>query len=240
MKSLKYILFALLFLPSFMASAQEAPPDTAQVAEEEDDDTIYEDESGYIDYRSNDAFRLLDTLRGQLGIYALTMPFINQQAFGGGIDMAAWYTNNCAVGISMEFSWRGVNADFGYNIGQARILHYDFSLFNELKLTQWQGLEVATRLYTGYSAFNLDDKSVKVPSTWYDEYGNAYEGEEPLRVATNRYMRIAPAAVLRYHLSRNFMLEGSAVYNFFIGQTNFGHRNDFNNYQLHFGIKCNL
>lgn len=201
------------------------------------DEIIYEDEEAVSDYRAQGPFRLLDSLRGQLGVFALSTPFAGRQTFGGGMDAQAWYTSSLSVGFSVCVAGRRIDQTFGYAAAEPRILYYNVSLFNELMLLRWYGLEVASRLYTGYSAFHLDDRSVMVPYTWYDDYGNAFEGEKPLPVAKNHFFHIAPAAVLRCHISPRIMLEGSFAYNWFVGGASFGRSSDFSNYQAQLGFK---
>ncbi len=231
MRKLSFILLPFLLLTATLSFAQES---------DSTDDTVYEDESEYIDYKSHDMFRLLDTLEGQIGVYLASTPFMGQQSFGGGLDLQGWYTNSFAAGISLTITGRKVSPTFGYDIGQSLLTYYDISLFNEFKMLQRHRFEAAFRLYTGVSIFHLADNTIKERYTWYDEYGFAYEGERALPIANNVFMRVAPAFVLRYRVSRNVMIEGSAAYNFFVGGPKFGQLNDFNNYQLQLGIKANL
>lgn len=226
------ILFLLLLLSASATYAQDIVPDEA--------DTIYEDESTYIDYESQDMFRLLDSPRVQIGLFLATTPFMTQQSFGGGIDVQAWYTNNLAVGLSFSGTGRKVTPTFGYLIGQSLLTCWEVSLFNELKLKQWHGFEAGLRLYTGYANFNLADNTLKEKYTWYDEYGFAYEGERAVTIARNHFLRLAPAVTLRYAINRDVLIEGSAAYNFYIGGPNFGALNDFRNYQLQLGVKINV
>jgi hypothetical protein len=235
MKSLKFILLPFLLLAAALSYGQE--PGESDSTEEEAQEIVFEDES--FSYRTLDMFRILPQPRGQVGLFAISTPFMTQQSFGGGLDAQAWYTNNLAVGLSLGITGRKITPTFGYYIGQSVLTYYDLSLFNEFKLTNWHGFEPAFRLYTGFSVFHLADNTLKETYTWYDEYGFAYEGERNVTIARNTFMRVAPAFVLRYALGRYVALEATAAYNFFAGGPNFGTNSDFNNYQLQLGVKFN-
>lgn len=198
------------------------------------------DNAGETYSQQSSPFQPLDSIKGQIGLFALTTPFMQQQSFGGGIDVQAWYTDNLSVGLSASVAGRKVTPTFGYAIGQSLLTYYDISLLNEYKVQQWGRLEAAVRLYTGFAAFHLADNSIKVPYTWYDEYGFAYEGEKALPVENNYFFRVAPAFVLRYRVGARVMIEGSAAYNFFIGNARFGRSKDFNNYVAQLGVKIDL
>lgn len=224
MKRFTYTLLPLLFF---------AFATHAQVTDGNDDtgDTYSEPSS---------PFHPLDSIKGQIGLFALTTPFMQQQSFGGGIDIQAWYTNNLSVGLSVGVAGRKVTPTFGYAIGQSLLTYYDISLLNEYKIQQWGRLEAAVRLYTGFAVFHLADNSIKVPYTWYDEYGFAYEGEKALPVENNYFFRVAPAFALRYRVASRVMIEGSTAYNFFIGNARFGRSRDFNNYVVQLGVKIDF
>lgn len=230
MKKIVYVLIPLLFLFAYAATAQE----------NDTEETIFDDESGYISYEDRSPFRLLDSVQPRLGAYLATTPFFTQQSFGAGLDLSVRYTNNLSAGISLTATGRNVKPDFGYNIGESKLMYYDLSLFNEAELYRQHGLEVAFRLYTGLSVFHLADNSIKERYWWYDDYGNQFEGERALSIAYNYFLRIEPALVLRYRLSYTVMIEGNAGYNFFAGKAKFGQRSDFDNYQLQLGIKVDL
>jgi hypothetical protein len=168
------------------------------------------------------------------------MPFINQQAFGGGLDFQIGYTNNCSVGLSMTMMGRKIDQKFGYNIGEPKLRYYEFNLYNEIKVLQWKRLQAAIRLNTGYAAFRLSDNSIKEKYWWYDEYGNAYEGERALTIEKNKFFKVAPVLYLRYKIAYRVAIEASAGYNFYIGDAQFGRNTDFNNYMLQIGVKFDV
>ncbi len=237
---MKRFTFTLLSLLALLSTAHAQATDTAAYT----DTAIYADdyqaEDEYTDYEQHNMFRPLDSLKGQMGFFALTTPFMQQQSYGGGLDLQAWYTDNLSIGISLSASGRKVTPTFGYAIGQSQLTYYDISLFNEFKVQQWNRLEAGLRLYTGFSAFHLADKSIMVPYTWYDEYGIAYEGEKPLPIDNNYFLRVAPAFVLRYRVHSHVLIEGSMAYNFFIGNARFGSSKDFSNYVVQLGVKIDM
>ncbi|WP_118975959.1 hypothetical protein [Taibaiella koreensis] len=225
MKSFTYILFPLFFL-ALAANAQ--------------DETNTPDGDEYVNYRQHNTFRLLEHPRTQTGIHGVTTPFMKQQSFGASVDMQTWYTEDLSVGLSFTITGRKVTPSFGYAIGQPLLTYYDISLFNEFKVQQWGRLQAAVRLYTGFAAFHLADNSIQVPYTWYDENGFAYEGERALSIDNNYFMRVAPAFVLRYSITPGIQIEGSAAYNFFIGNAHFGSSKDFNNYMAQLGVRVDI
>lgn len=186
---------------------------------------------------SDQPFRVLDTPRASLGIFAATMPFIRQQSFGLGADMKLNITPMFSMGISGLVTGRKVDPKFGYNIGEAKLLYYDISLFPELTLYRNRGLEAAVRLYAGFSAFNLSDNSIRETYWWYDEYGNAYQGERALPIANNYFLRLAPAFAVSYRVARDVRLEASGSYSMFFGEATYAHRSDFNNYVFQLGVR---
>jgi hypothetical protein len=234
MKCCTFLLIPLLLF-TYTSFSQE---DTEQDQEAEAE--VYIEENAFIDYKTRNPFHLLEDLNLDLGLYAATMPFIDQQAFGGGFDLQVGYTNNCAVGLSMAMMGRSMNQKFGYNIGEPKLLYYELNLYNEIKVLQWRRLETAIRLNTGYAAFRLSDNSIKEKYWWYDEYGNAYEGEKALTIETNHFFKVAPALYLRYDVTHYIAIEASAGYNFYIGDAQYGGNADFNNYMLQLGIKFAL
>jgi len=233
MKRFTFTLLSLILSASFSPAQEEAVPGTP-------DTLLYEDESCTVSYRENDMFRLLKEPMGQIGLHFLHTPLMKQQAFGIAFDLTARYTQNLAAGLSLSFASRKIVADFGYMLGEPLLNYFDISLFNEFRFVQWHGLDLGLRLNTGYSTFRLCDNSVKETYTWYDEFGNAYEGESPLSVASNSFMRIAPELMVQYHFTRGLAAEAGAAYNFFLGSPRFGHNSDFRNYQLRLGLKVDL
>lgn len=199
-----------------------------------------DNDDSYTDYTAYKPFQLLDTPRAQLGIFAATMPFIRQQSFGLGADAKLRITNSFSLGVSGLVTGRNVDPKFGYNIGEAKLLYYDVSIFPEFTLYRNKGLEAGIRLYTGFSGFNLSDNSIKEKYIWYDEYGFAYEGERALPVANNYFLRIAPAFTVSYRVARNVSIEASGSYSMFFGQAKYAHRSDFNNYVLQLGIRVDM
>jgi hypothetical protein len=234
MKCLKLLLI-LLFLFTYTSFAQE---DTDQDSETEEEVCV--EENAFIDYKTRNPFHFLEYLDIDLGLYAATMPFINQQAFGGGLDFQIGYTNNCSVGLSVAMMGRKVDPKFGYNIGESKLHYVELNLYNEIKVFQWKKLQTAIRLNTGYAAFKLSDNSIKEKYLWYDEYGNAYEGERALTIETNKFFKVAPVLYLRYHVAYHVGIEASAGYNFYIGDAQYGRNADFNNYMLQLGVKFDL
>lgn len=230
MKKIFYVLMPLFLLAAGRATAQE----------DQTEATNFDDESGYISYEDRSPFRLLDSVQPRLGVFLATTPFFTQQSFGAGLDLSIRYTNNLSVGFSFAATGRNVKPDFGYNIGESKLMFYDISLFNELEVYKQRRLEVALRLYTGLSVFHLADNSIKERYWWYDDYGNQFEGERALPIANNYFFRVEPALVLRYRLSYNILIEGNAGYNFFAGKAKFGQRNNFDNYLIQLGIKADL
>lgn len=219
MKRLLYLLLLLTFsLPGFA---------------QDHDDT-------YTDYPAFRPFELLDTPRAQIGLFAATMPFIRQQSFGGGGDVKLKITNAFSLGVSGLVTGRTVEPKFGYNIGEAKLVYYDISVFPEFTLYHNRGLEAAVRLYTGFSAFNLADNSIKEKYWYYDEYGFEYEGERALPIANNYFLRVAPAFVVSYRVARDVSIEASGSYSMFFGQAKYAHRSDFNNYVLQLGVRIDM
>lgn len=194
----------------------------------------------YTDYPSYKPFQLLDTPKTQLGIFAVTMPFMRQQSFGVAADIKIRLANSFSLGLSGLVTGRKVDPKFGYNIGEAKLLYYDVSVFPEFTLYKNRGLEAAFRLYAGFSGFNLSDNSIKEKYWWYDEYGNAYEGERALPVANNYFLRIAPAFAVSYRVARDVSIEASGSYSMFFGAAQYAHRSDFNNYVLQLGIRVDM
>jgi hypothetical protein len=172
-----------------------------------------------------------------LSLYALHMPFLNQPAFGAGFSMAGNYASEGALGLNLNVAGRNITRDFGYEIGEARLTYFDISLFHEYRLQQWNRLSVAFNLYAGLASFRLSDNSIKEKYTWVDEYGITYEGERALPVENNYYMRIAPAANLRYQLSPQIDVEASGVYNFYAGGSRYGRTFEFNGYMVQLGLR---
>jgi hypothetical protein len=231
--------FKLLLLPFslFFITNSFAQENQDQIVNEE----VYEDDI-YLDYRKQDPFRLLDTTTATMsfGIYLASLPFIDQQSFGGGFYYQVKYTNNLSAGLSFAITGRKVSPTFGYNIGESRLMYYDVSLYNELKVLQWKRFEAAVRLNTGFSVFHLADNSIREKYVWYDEYGIPYEAERPLSIANNNFFKIGPAFSLKYKIAYHIAIEASAAYNFYIGNAKYGNRSDFNNYMLQLGMKFDL
>lgn len=234
MKCLTFLLIPLLLLTNNGFAQEDADQD--QETEEE----VYIEENAFIDYKTRNSFRFLESLDLDLGLYAATMPFINQQAFGGGLDFQIGYTNNCSVGLSLTMMGRKVDPKFGYNIGESKLQYLELNLYNEIKVLEWRRLETAIRLNTGYAAFKLSDNSIKEKYWWYDEYGNEYEGERALAIETNKFFKVAPVLYLRYHVARYVAIEASAAYNFYIGDAQYGRNADFNHYMMQLGVKFDL
>lgn len=234
MKCYTFLLIPFLLLTNNGFAQEEADPDQETVEE------VQIEENAYIDYKTQNPFRLLETLDLNLGLYAATMPFMSQQAFGGGLDFQIGYTNNCSVGLSLAMMGRKVDPKFGYNIGESQLQYFELNLYNEIKVLEWRRLQAAIRLNTGYAAFKLSDNSVKEKYFWYDEYGNEYEGERTLPIATNKFFKVEPVLYLRYKVAYRVAIEGSAGYNFYIGDTHYGRNTDFNNYLLQLGVKFDL
>ncbi len=185
-------------------------------------------------------FRVLDTPRASLGIFAASMPFMRQQSFGLGADVKMNITPMFSLGLSGLVTGRKVDPKFGYNIGEAKLLYYDISLFPEFTLYRNKGLEAAVRLYAGFSGFNLSDNSIRETYWWYDEYGYAYQGERALPIANNYFLRIAPAFAVSYRVARDVSLEASGSYSMFFGQATYAHRSDFNNYVVQLGVRVDI
>ncbi len=122
---------------------------------------IFAQDNDYDDGHNDKPFQMLDTPRAQLGIFAATMPFIRQQSFGLGADIKAQLTHAFSLGLSGLVTGRKVEPKFGYNIGEAKLLYYDVSIYPEFTLYKHKGPEAGIRLYTGFSAFNLSDNSIK-------------------------------------------------------------------------------
>jgi hypothetical protein len=234
MKCFTFLLIPLLLF-TYTSFAQEDADEDCETEKE-----VYIEEDAYIDYKSRGPFRFLESLDADLGLYVASMPFINQQAFGGGLDFQIGYTDNCSVGLSMSMMGRKVDRQFGYNIGQPKLHYFEFNLYNEIKVLQWRRLQAAIRLNTGYAVFRLSDNSIKEKYWWYDEYGNAYEGEKALTVETNKFFKVAPVLYLRYKVAYRVAIEAGAGYNFYIGDAQFGRNADFNNYMLQLGVKFHL
>lgn len=234
MKCRTFLLIPLLLFAYTSFAQEDAEQD--QDAEEE----VYIEENTFIDYKTRNPFRLLDYLDIDMGLYAATMPFINQQAFGGGLDLRIGYTNNCFVGLSLAMMGRKVDPKFGYNIGESKLQYFEVNLYNEIKVLQWRRLEAAIRLNTGYAAFKLSDNTIKEKYYWYDEYGNAYEGERALPIETNKFFKVAPVLYLRYRVAPHVAIEASAAYNFYIGDARYGRNADFNNYMTQLGVKFDI
>jgi hypothetical protein len=212
----------------------------AQCDDDADTAALQFDEDQYMDYNKFQPFQFLEHANFGLGISALTMPFLHQQAYGLGLDFQAFYTNSFAVGVSISMAGRKVDPKFGYNIGESKLFYIDLSLYNEAKLLQWRRFSLATRLNMGYAAFHLSDNSIKEKYTWYDENGIPYEGERALPIAANKFFKLAPALHLRYQIAYQVVIEASAAYNWYIGDTQFGHNADFNNYMLQLGLKWGI
>jgi hypothetical protein len=234
MKCLTFLLIPLLLFTNSVFAQEDTDPDPETVEE------VQIEENAYIDYKTQDPFRFLETLDLNLGLYAATMPFINQQAFGGGIDFQIGYTNSCSVGLSFTMMGRKVDPKFGYNIGESKLQYLEFNLYNEIKVLEWRRLQTAIRLNMGYATFRLSDNSIKEKYFWYDEYGNEYEGERALPIETNKFFKVAPVLYLRYHVARYIAIEASAGYNFYVGDVQYGRKADFNNYMLQLGLKFDL
>jgi hypothetical protein len=232
MKCLYFLLIPFLFF-STNSRAQE---DTTTDANEE----VYEEDNTDLSYNAMNPFRFVDSPICFLGIYGSSMPFVRQQAFGGGIDFQIGYTSNCSVGLSLSFLGRRVDPKFGYNIGESQLTYYELNFYNEIKFLQWRRLSAAVRLNTGYAAFHLADNSIKEKYTWYDEYGNAYEGERALSIETNKFFKLAPVLYLRYKVTYHMAIEASAGYNWYIGNAQFGRNADFNNYMVQLGLKWDI
>lgn len=234
MKCFKLLLisFSLFFITSSFAQENQK-----QIV----DEVVYQDDVS-LDYRKQDAFRLLDSTTAtlSLGIYVASMPFISQQSFGGGLDFQAKYTNNLSAGLSFTITSRKVDPTFGYNIGESLLMYYDVSLYNEFKVLQWKRLEAAVRLNTGFAVFHLADNSIQEKYVWYDEYGIPYEGERALSIANNNFFKVAPVFSLKYQIAYHVAIEANVAYNFYIGNAKYGERSDFNNYMLQFGMKFDL
>jgi hypothetical protein len=235
---MKYLTY--LLLPLFLCLATSSFAQQEETALPDDTDTAYAEDYEEIAESRNGFFQFLDTPRGQLGLYLATSPFIRQQSFGGGFDVQGWFTNNYALGLSLVLTGRKVDPKFGYDIGEARLVYYDISLFQELMVYQQKRMEAGIRLYTGVSVFSLSDNSIMETVWVYDENGYGYEVERPLPIASNIFFKVAPAFVLRYRVAKNIHIEGNAGYNFLIGRAKYGTRGDFNNYILQLGIKVDV
>lgn len=225
---MKYILLLLcLTLFGYSLSAQEG-----------DLYTEYDDQ--YINYeKETKPFRFLDSPMTRFGVYAVTTPFFQQQAFGFGIDAQLQITNNFSTGFSLTAASRKISPDFGYTIGEARMTFGDISWLNELTLIQENNFEIGVRVALGWASYMLRDNSIKERYWVWTEYGG-YEAEQPLLVAHNKFFKLAPGLALRYRLGKDIQLEANGAYNFYFGNTTFGNRVTFNNYIVQLGIKIRI
>lgn len=143
---------------------------TRSLAQEEPEQAVYEAEDIQLDdtHTRQGPFSLPDTLRTSMGLYLSIMPFTRQQAFGGGLGYPGiLYQRSLSAGLSLTLAGLKVEPTFGYNIGEAKLLYLDISLFPQCKLIQWKRLEATLRLNTGYALSRLSDNSVK-EKYWYD------------------------------------------------------------------------
>jgi len=202
-------------------------------------DTTYNEDTE----ETNDAYdeypvsnNKLDTPIFSLGLYGLSMPFNKQQAFGAGINFKMNYRTDRAFGIHLDVLGRGIDEDYGYIVGDPKLLHWNVGLFYDYTFFATRNFLASVRMNAGVSGFNLKDNSLREIYTWYDEWGNAYEGERAVTVDQNVFLRIAPAIDLTYRLSRSVALEGMASYDFYIGDPSFGKIQQFNNYMVGLGL----
>lgn len=224
----KLLLAFLLFVLSCANAIAQS--DTTYI--EDVDDTTTNDI--YDEYPVNS--NRLDTPVFNLGLYGLSMPFNKQQAFGAGLSLKMNYRTDRAVGVYLDVLGRGISEDYGYIVGEPKLLHWNVGLFYDYTFFMMYGFQASVRMNAGVSGFNLKDNSLKEIYTWYDEYGNAYEGERAVTVDENVFLRIAPAIDLSYKLSKSVSLEGMASYDFYIGNPNFGKIQQFNNYMVGLGL----
>lgn len=227
------LLFAFLLFVLNCGTAM-AQNDTTDLQDMDETDTA----EVYDEYPVNST--RLDTPVFNLGLYALSMPFNKQQAFGAGISFKMNYRTDRAIGVYLEMLGRGIDEDYGYIVGDPKLLHWNVGLFYDYTFFATRNFLASVRINAGVSGFNLKDNSIRELYVWYDEYGNAYEGERAVTVDENIFLRIAPAIDLNYKLSRSVSLEGIASYDFYIGNPNFGKMQQFNNYMVGLGLLINI
>ena len=219
----------LAFLAVFFFGKTMAQSDSSFI---EVDDIPEAEEEAYVDYASNK----LDTPVFSLGLQALTMPMGNKQAFGGGISAKVNTRTNRAFGLSLDYLGNSVDEDYGYIVGDPKLAHWNISAFYEYTFLMDSHFQASFRMNVGVSGFSLKDDSIKEIYTWYDEYGNAYEGERAITIDKNIFLRLAPAINLNYKVSKNIALEAQAGYDFYVGGPNFGKISQFNNYMIGAGL----
>lgn len=225
---MKHKLLLAVLLSVFSFGNASAQSDSTDVQDMDETDEVYND------YPVNNS--KLDTPVFSIGLYALSMPFNKQQAFGGGLSLKMNYRTDRAIGIYLDVLGRGVDEDYGYIVGEPKLIHWNVGLFYEYTFFMKQNFQASVRMNAGVSGFNLKDNSLKEIYTWYDEWGNAYEGERAVTVDENIFLRIAPAIDLTYKLSKSVALEGMAAYDFYIGNPGFGKIQQFNNYMVGLGL----
>ncbi|KAA5534438.1 hypothetical protein F0919_07375 [Taibaiella lutea] len=224
----KLLFLSALFVLFFGKAMGQS--DTTYTQDIEDDET----EEVYNDYSTSTT--KLDTPIFNIGLYALSMPFNQQQAFGGGISLKMNYRTNRAVGLHLDVLGRGIDEDYGYIVGDPTLLHWNVGAFYEYTFLQEHNFQASFRMNAGVSGFSLKDNSIREVYTWYDEYGNAYEGERAVTVDENIFLRIAPAINLDYKISNSVALEGMTSYDFYVGNPSFGKIAQFNNYMIGLGV----
>jgi hypothetical protein len=225
----KLLFLSALFILFFGKALAQSDTTDLQDIDSNDTEEVYD---SYTEPSNN-----LDTPIFSIGLYALSMPFNQQQqAFGGGISLKMNYKTNRAIGLHLDILGRGIDENYGYVVGAPTLLHWNIGAFYEYTFLQEHNLQASFRMNAGISGFSLKDNSIKEVYMWYDEYGNAYEGERAVTVDENIFFRVAPAIDLNYKISKSVSLEGMASYDFYIGNPSFGKIPQFNNYMLGLGL----
>jgi hypothetical protein len=218
----------LVLLAAFFFGKATAQSDTTNLGQA----AVNQPGDVYIDYGSNK----LDTPALGIGLNLATMSMGHQQAFGGGLSFKLNYRTNRAFGLSLDFLQGKTHEDYGYIVGEPQLSHWNLNAFYDYAFLTTPRFQAAFRMNAGVSGFSLQDNSIKESYSWYDEYGNEYEGERAVTVKKNLFLRIAPSINLNYKLSRNIAVEAQAGYDFYIGNANFGTTSQFNNYMIGTGI----
>lgn len=229
-KLLFLIFLSSLFFGNVIAQSNADSIDSESV------DGLEEPEEVFIDYSTTK----LDTPIYSLGLNIITMPLGRRQAFGGGISGKINLRTNQAFGIDIDYMGSSIDEDYGYIVGEPKLLHWNVSAFYEYTFLMERNFQASFRMYAGVSGFNLKDDSIKEIYTWYDEYGNAYQDERAITIDKNIFLRLAPGINLNYKITPNISIEAQGTYDFYIGNPNFGKISQFNNYMIGAGIVFRL
>ncbi|HEX7415264.1 MAG TPA: hypothetical protein VF411_14565 [Bacteroidia bacterium] len=144
-------------------------------------------------------------------------PIASNDFWGEYIETTFYYSNKFSCGYDYGGASGKINDKFSYPISQSKVDYNYVGLVNQYEFLQKKWIVMNVSLTNGYSEFSLSDTAKQSPT-----------------VATNKYYLLEPGGAVSIRLFSFYYLTLKAKYRFLFGKTEFGTKNQFENYS--FGI----